>query len=441
MICKHKALFNLLVVIAFFLSCGTTGKNTHASNTNNKQNVSNMPDTAQNDGLLESILNNYPQYFAEILKNRNDLNVQVIYTQVNRGANGRPILQNHNFNVNAARYYYPASTVKLPIVLLALQKLHEINNTQVTPNTTMLTGSAFTGQSDVYNDPTTPDGRPTIAHYIKKILMVSDNDAFNRLYEFLGQQYINDELKKKGYSDAQVIHRLDIFLSEEENRRTNPITFYDSAGNIVYVQKEQRSNLKYNNRNDSLGKSYYSAGKLINRPMDFSKKNRLCLQDLHNILLSLVFPEKVEASKRFNISEDDRRFVLKYMSQYPTESIYPPYSADTINYWPAYCKFLFYGGSKENPQANIRIFNKVGDAYGQLIDAAYIVDYKNKIEFFLSAVIYCNSDGIINDDKYDYDSLGLPFMKNLGQVIYNYELKRHYKNKPDLSPVLFTYDK
>lgn len=175
--------------------------------------------------------------------------------------------------------------------------------------------------------------------------------------------------------------------------------------------------------------------------MNFSKKNRLCLQDLHNILLSLVFPGNVKAHQRFNISEDDRRFVLKYMSQYPTESIYPPYSADTVNYWPAYCKFLFYGGSKEKPQANIRIFSKSGDAYGQLIDAAYMVDYKNKIEFFLSAVIYCNSDGIINDDKYDYDSIGKPFMKNLGQVMYNYELKRQYKNKPDLSQVLFTYDK
>lgn len=441
MICKHKALFNFLVVIAFFLSCGTTGKNAQPAATIYKPMDKDMPDTVKTDTLLQSIMNEYPQYFNEILKNRKDLNVQVIYTQVNRGANGKPVLQNHYFNVNAANYYYPASTVKLPVVLLALQKLQALKDKQVNLNTTMLTGSAFSGQSDIYNDPTTADGRPSIAHYIKKILMVSDNDAFNRLYEFLGQQYINDELKKKGYSDAQVIHRLDIFLSEEENRRTNPISFYDSTGNIIYEQKEQRSNLKYNNRKDSLGKSYYSAGELINKPMNFSKKNRLCLQDLHNILLSLVFPGNVKAHQRFNISEDDRRFVLKYMSQYPTESIYPPYSADTVNYWPAYCKFLFYGGSKEKPQANIRIFSKSGDAYGQLIDAAYMVDYKNKIEFFLSAVIYCNSDGIINDDKYDYDSIGKPFMKNLGQVMYNYELKRQYKNKPDLSQVLFTYDK
>ena len=175
--------------------------------------------------------------------------------------------------------------------------------------------------------------------------------------------------------------------------------------------------------------------------MDFSKKNRIGIEDLHKILISLVFPGKVKATERFNITEADRLFVLKYMSQYPTESLYPPYAADTVNYWPAYCKFLLYGAEKKPLPENIRIFNKVGDAYGQMIDVAYVADYKNKIEFFISAVIYCNSDGILNDDKYDYDSIGKPFMKNLGNVIYDYEMKRKYKTRPDLSPLLFTYDK
>ena len=175
--------------------------------------------------------------------------------------------------------------------------------------------------------------------------------------------------------------------------------------------------------------------------MDFSKKNRLGLEELNRILVSIIFPENLKAGERFNISEDDRQFVLKYMSQYPTESQYPPYAADTANYWPTYCKFLYYGAAKENPDANIRIFNKVGDAYGHMIDAAYIVDYKNKIEFFVSAIIYCNSDGILNDDQYDYASVGKPFMKNLGRVVYDYELKRKREIKPDLTAFLFTYDK
>ncbi len=432
---KNNAMLNLVALVCIFFSCSTFKQTKQTDSSRMTVNVNDKPTE-----FLDSLLKSYPQYFGEILKNRKDLNVQIIYTQVNRGANGIANLQHHYFNVNADKYFYPASTVKLPVVLLALQKLNELKNRGIGRNTTMLTRAAFSGQTDVFNDPTTFDGKPSIAHYIKKILLVSDNDAYNRLYEFLGQDYINTEIKKKGYADVQILHRLNIFLTEEENRRTNPVKFYDDNNNILYQQAAQKSNLKYTVRKDSLGDGYYSGGKLINKTMDFSKKNRLGLEDLHKIVIGIVFSENVKASERFNITEEDRRFVLQYMSQYPSESLYPPYAADTINYWPAYCKFLLFGAEKVKPESNIRIFNKVGDAYGHLIDAAYIVDYKNKIEFFVSAIIYCNSDGILNDDKYDYDSIGLPFMKNLGKVIYDYELKRDYKIRPDLSPLLFTYD-
>ncbi|MBL7700611.1 MAG: serine hydrolase [Ferruginibacter sp.] len=391
--------------------------------------------------FIESLLLKHPQYFSEILENKDALNVQIIYTQINRRPNGTPQLSNHYFNVNPGKYFYPASTVKLPVALLALQKLSELKDKGIDRNTAMLTETSFSGQTAVFNDPTSIDGRPGIAHYIKKILLVSDNDAYNRLYEFLGQQYINEEMKKKGYDDVQIIHRLNIFLTEAENRTTNPVKFYDDSARLIYEQPGQSSALKYAARKDSLGIGYYSGGKLRNGPMDFSKKNKLGLEELHKIVISTIFPESVKASERFNISEDDRQFILRYMSMYPTESQYPPYAADTAAYWPAYCKFLFYGAERTDPVDGIRIFNKPGDAYGHMIDAAYIVDHKNKIEFFLSAIIYCNSDGILNDDQYDYKTVGEPFMKNLGRVLYEYELTRDRKIKPDLSPVLFTYDK
>ena len=433
-------MFVFFAAMAFFMSCTTTKQSTSTVDTpRTKQEILPM-DTTQSPPFLESLLQQHPLYFGEILKNRDKLNVQIIYTQIDRRVNGMPDFTNHYFNVNPAKYFYPASTVKLPIVLLALQKLNELKGKGIDRNTTMLTETAFSGQTAVFNDPTSPEGKPSIAHYIKKILLVSDNDAYNRLYEFLGQQYIDAAFKKKGYDDVQILHRLNIFLSEAENRRTNPVKFYDTTGKLLYEQPEQQSTMKYATRKDSLGLGYYSGGKLKSGPMDFSKKNRLGLDDLHNMVMGIIFPEKVKASERFNITEEDRRFVMQYMSQYPTESLYPPYAADTVNYWSTYCKFLFYGAEQTKPDENIRIFNKPGDAYGHLIDAAYIVDYKNKIEFFVSAIIYCNSDGILNDDKYDYKTIGKPFMKNLGRVLYNYELKRVYKIKPNLSSVLFTYD-
>jgi len=404
-----------------------------------------VADAAKTDTFLEGLLKENPAFFDSVLLHKKDWNAQIIYTQVDRGANGMPNLKNYYFNVNPAEYFYPASTVKLPISLLALQKLNELKAKGIDKNTTLITEAGNSLQTMVYNDPTAMDGRPTIAQYIKKILMVSDNDAFNRLYEFLGQEYINTELHKKGYDDVQILHRLQIVLPEEANRQTNPVKFLDAANITLYQQPLQNSTMAYAVRNDSLGKSFYRGDTLVNSPMNFSKKNRIRLEDLHNILVSVIFPERVTSSQRFNITEEDRQFVLKYMSQLPTESTYPPYSADTATYFPAYCKFLLLGGDRaaslKNIPGNVRIFNKPGDAYGQMLDVAYIVDYEKGVEFFLSAVIYCNSDGVINDDKYDYKTIGLPFMKNLGQMIYNYEVKRTKKNLPDLSPFKFIYDK
>ena len=124
------------------------------------------------------------------------------------------------------------------------------------------------------------------------------------------------------------------------------------------------------------------------------------------------------------------------MSQLPAETTNPAYYKDPY-YYDAYCKFLIYGKSKERIPDHIRIFNKVGDAYGYLLDNAYVVDFKNGVEFMLSAVVNVNTDGVYNDGKYDYETIGYPFFRNLGQLIYTYELERPRSYKPDLSQFQF----
>jgi len=397
-----------------------------------------LPVENNDDLFFTDLFKNYPGIMDSVLVHKNEWNVQIIYTEINRDKNGKPILTDHYFNRRNAKYFYPASTVKLPVALLALEKLNELNIKGLNKYSTMVTGAAFSGQTSVYNDPNTIDGKPSVAQYIKKILLVSDNDAYNRLYEFLGQEHINAAMIKKGYAGTQLLHRLSIFLSEEENRRTNPVNFLDSNNQLLFSKPLLYNRQAYTKRNDKIGKGYYSNGKLIAAPMDFSSKNKIELTSLHQVLVSLIFPEAVNASQRFNISADDRRFMLQYMSQYPAESVYPYYDS---TYYDAYVKFLLYGSENGKAPANIRIFNKVGNAYGQLIDVAYIVDFEKNIEFMVSAAIYCNTDEILNDDKYDYDSIGYPFLKNLGKILYDYELKRKRNYTPDLSPFRFKYDR
>ena len=68
---------------------------------------------------------------------------------------------------------------------------------------------------------------------------------------------------------------------------------------------------------------------------------------------------------------------------------------------------------------NIRVYNKLGEAYGTSTDTAYIKNYTDDIEFFLSATIYVNDNNVINDNIYEYDEIAIPFLAKLSQSIYN----------------------
>lgn len=408
-----------LSILAPFLLCFSCGEKGHPE-------------------LLEELMKS-ANGFEHILRNRDALEVQILYTQIDRDENNLPSFRSYSFNLDSTRYFYPASTVKLPLVLLSLEKLRELDTEGLDRNTVMLHDSVYRGQLPARKDTTSEAGMPSVGHYAKKILIVSDNDAFNRLYEFAGQKKTNERLRELGYN-ARIIHRLERPLSRDENAHTEAVRFIKD--NSVIYQQPMLVNEKMENYTDKIlrGKAFIRNDSLINEPFDFTYKNFFSLSSQQRMLRSIIFPETVKEEQRFRLTEEDRRFVMQYLSQLPDETLFPPCYADTA-YYDAYCKFLMFGTSREPIPPDLRIFNKVGDAYGYLIDNAYIVDFSNGVEFMLSAVINTNTDSIYNDGKYEYESLGYPFMRDLGQLIYKHELNRERKYKPDLSEFRFQYDK
>ena len=391
---------------------------------------------AEWQGSLESLLASQPERFGTVLEDPEKYRVQIMYTRIDRDANNQPGFTTFLYNVNPSEYFYPASTVKLPVAALALEKLRRLNRPGLDLDTTMLTGSGADFQTEATTDETSPTGLPSVGQYVRKILLVSDNDAFNRLYEFLGQQEINQRLRNMRYFDTRIIHRLESSLSEDENRWTNPIQFID-GDETVYVQDAVYSNVSFRSAQpELLGLAEIVGSERIERPKDFAGKNAYSLLDQHEFIRNLVFPQSAEPRKRLNLDEEDYRFLYRYMSMYPGESGIAAY-ANAEEYPQGYVKFLMYGGDAKVIPPHIRIFNKVGDAYGFLTDAAYIVDFKNNIEFILSATIYTNDNQTFNDDQYEYAEIGLPFLRDLGQAIYAVELARQREHVPDLSRFRF----
>lgn len=347
--------------------------------------------------------------------------VQIIYTQVNKKDK---TFKTHTFNVNPEKYFYPASTVKMPIAILALQKLNELKGrgVEIDRTTAMFTGAFRANQTPSFVDTTTMDKKPTIERYIQKIFAVSDNDAFNRLYEFLGQDYINQSLRKNGAFTTSVInHRLSVTgLTPEDNRYSNNIRFF-GINSMLYDKLEEyaKTEWKHTATDAVKGKGYMADGQLVNQPFDFTGKNFYNLTDMEGTLQRIMFPEFFPAEKRFDLKEDDYTFLKKCMSDLPKE--YSFYK-NNPQYYDSYVKFLMFGDSKEAMDADIKIYNKVGNAYGYLIDCAYIENKSKDIGFFLTAVIHVNKDGVFNDDKYEYQEIGLPFLAKLGRAVYEYEL-------------------
>ncbi len=394
----------------------------------------------EDERFLENLMKTQLEKFGSILQHKDSLEIQIIYTQINRDENNVPSFKQFRFNVDSLRYFYPASTVKLPLCILALDKINTLNVPELDKYTVMLHDSVYSGQLSVANDTTSQTGMPSVAHYIKKILVTSDNDAYNSLYEFLGQQSANKILNDHGYK-VRLLHRLERFLKPDQNRHTEAVRFLKD-GKVVYEQPMlfNVDSIKPPSR-IYRGKGYYKNDTLlVKQPFEFTYKNFYSLTDQHAFLKTLLFPEHSDPKGAFNLTAEDYTFIYQYMSQLPTETSYPPYSSDTA-YFDAYCKFLLYGQERNPIPRTIRIFNKVGDAYGYLIDNAYIVDFESKVEFMIAAVINVNTDGIYNDGVYAYDSLGFPFFKNLGRLIYDYELKRDRKHKPDLSKFVMSYDR
>lgn len=373
------SILTCIIIFLVSLSCATKSKETNP---------------------MERVLTSQNLSIRKVLDSIDQYEIQILYTQIDRSSDST-ILTDYKFQLDDRNYFYPASTVKLPIAVLALEKLNLTD--------TLNRNTRYYIEGDSVEN--------TFAEDISKIFSVSDNHANNRLLEYQGQDDINARLEAKGVTPVRISHRLGI---HSDDLTTKPLVLYmnDSTTGISEpIINSEPLPLNLNGIKKGIG--YVENDSLHSEPFDFSLKNYYPVNSQHQVLKRIIFPDLFDKNKRFNLSEDQREFLLNAMHTLPKDAGYDP-----EEYYDSYCKFFMYGDSKENIPEHIKIYNKVGFAYGTLTDCAYIVDEKNQIEFMLTATILVNENAIFNDDKYEYDEIGIPFLAQLGREFYNYELER-----------------
>lgn len=350
---------------------------------------------------LKKALSSQDPRIVKVMEDPDPFEIQILFSKITRTGDSL-FFTDYSYRVDPEQYFYPASTVKLPIALIAVEKLNRTENLSL--------DTKFYVEGDTLET--------TFRQEIIKIFSVSDNAANNRLLEFLGQDAANKAFRLKNIGPGRISHRLS--APEADEVTTKPLVIYlnDSSTTILpgSVNTPPRP-LKL--KGIKKGIAHYDDDFLVQDAFDFSLKNYYPIETQHGVLKRIIFPEMFPETERFALSESQRTFLLDAMKVLPREAGYDP-----EEYYDSYVKFFMFGDTQEPLPSHIRIYNKVGYAYGTLTDCAYIHDKENGVEFMVTATILVNSDQVFNDDQYEYEEVGIPFLSALGNELYQNELNR-----------------
>lgn len=349
---------------------------------------------------IEGILESKHPSIKKVADSLAKYEVQIVYTKIDSTEDGY-VFKDYSLRANHKEYFYPASTVKFPVALLAAEYVANF------PELTIDTPYSIEKDSIAH----------TIAKDINQIFAISDNEAYNRLYELLGRDYINTRLQELGLKHTRIAHRLSTPNASVNTRRK--IQLYPSYEGDIFVPEipidKDIEALRIHNT--LKGKGYVKEDSLILEPMDFTLKNSFPLEDQHQLIKQIFFKDEFKQSKKLQLTPIEEIRVKQAMAKLPKD-----YGYDRDRYYDSYGKFFMYGDTKDTIPSHIKIYNKVGYAYGTLTETAYIVDKKEDIQFLLSATILVNKNGIFNDDTYEYEEVGIPFLAQLGREFYQYSL-------------------
>lgn len=372
----------------------------------------------QEVSLLDSLISHSEfDLLKKIVSEADKYRVQIFLTEVN-GDSLKPELSTWQFRYRPDEYFYPASLVKLPMCAFALERLNEPSFTNISKYSPFRPANNFKCSKDTGYLKKLP--YYSIEDCIRKIFAVSDNAAFNYLYEFVGPEYANKRLKQMGFRKSAITHRLS-GCDTIQHHITGPVEFIDTNNHVILRTARDTSKDHYRNScpDPFVGKAHILHGKRINAPYDFTHSSFISLYSLHEMLIGIMFPLALPENRRFQLNENELFFLRTAMCVYPRNSGFKEYS-DEDKYYDSMMKYYFSSYGRKPIEDHIKIFNKVGMAYGFLSDCSYVYNSQTHKGYFISAVIYCNENEIINDGKYEYSEIGFPFFAELNKVIERY---------------------
>ena len=352
---------------------------------------------------------------ASVLDRMRERRLQVVLAEFVDPLSKQPKLVKSRLG-DPRQYYYPASAIKLCGAVGALLALQDAAAREPSAklDAPVVIDARFAGDKPIDADPTDVDGGPlTFRHLLRKLVLVSDNAAYNHCVELLGQDGINRRMWEAGFASTRLWHRLSEARTAAENRQTRAVR----VGDATFPAREAGIGLANDEWTElDVGRAWMQGGKQVDEPMSFAQKNAIALDDLQDVLVAVMRPD-VDLGKRGfpDLSRAHRRFLVKALGELPRESDNPKYDpAKTPDHA---CKFVLRGVRDVVPADKLRVYDKIGRAYGFSTENAYVVDERDGRSFFLAITLYANDDGVLNDDRYGYEDVADPFLDAAGRAI------------------------
>ena len=358
--------------------------------------------------------------FEAWLAEAEELRLQVLVTVVEPGA---PVWKTYAYRADA-EYFYPASTIKLFLAVAALRAMSELAGGEIDPGTRIRRcrahrpgceppdadaektedGEAGAAPSDGEDAPKKHE-KLYVGEELHKLLAYSDNDSYNRFWDIVGHRELNETMLGLGFASVRFHHRMD--APAERSRDTLRVLLSPPRGRGLQVKARHSELLLAPTPAGRLdvGRAYRGGRGTVDEPMSFAEKNYASLHDLHRALLSLLFPERPEAAA-LGLGEAQRKLLVRAMTAHlpgsPKAAAHHPLAPGVLDVLPL---------------ERVRYVGKAGKAYGFQLENAYVEDLESHRGMLVTATIYANPNGVLNDDDYAYEELSAPLLRALGVAL------------------------
>lgn len=376
---------------------------------------------AADDALLTDLLRAAGPQSRRMLASLETFELQVLWTRCQRTERGDwRAVGTHALGVRHERWFAAASFIKLPLAALLLEQvcarglIDQVDSLRLVVDASEACAPL----------PVDVDGGWPLMRLLRAICVVSDNRACNALYELLGSDAIHRRLGELGYAECRIGARLGC-----NGKRPGKLAarLMDAGGKLRWDSPaqsvEQPQTFPFGRA--LKGRAWMQGGRQISGAHDFSDSNFMPLADVHRMTLELASGQALGVEPAFALCPKARKVLAQIMALTPRECPDPAY--DPVEFADDHSKWLIALDDAGHQPAGLRIGSKNAQSYGYVGDSAFIVDETREIAFGLSAVVFVDRDGVLNDGNYAYAEIGRPFLRELGAAVLAYERSKSHQ--------------